>query len=202
MTSEPDETFKPSRVMKAASNGKPFGTETICTNTAGSSNITNPHGHTGKPFGAPASTPIPDRVFLERHPQIDVKEESSREERATTEADKLPRPTGYRVLIVPYAPPAKSRGGIHFANQTTMVEDKTGVVGFVIALGPDCYKDTSKYPEGPWCKAGDYVIFGRYAGAKLELKSDDDQPHLPVRILNDDEILATVSNPEDYVGIN
>jgi len=54
----------------------------------------------------------------------------------------------------------------------------------------------------PWCKPGDYVIFGRYAGAKITMHGDRDQDGLSCRILNDDEILATVKEPADYVGVS
>ena len=74
-------------------------------------------------------------------------------------AEKLPRPTGYRLLILPFAPAEKTKGGIYLARQTVERERLTTVVGYIVALGPDAYKDPVKFPEGPWCQKGDWVIF-------------------------------------------
>ncbi len=84
-----------------------------------------------------------------------------------------------------------SKGGIILANQTLEKERLATNVGFVVSLGPDAYKDSNKFPEGPWCQEGDWVIFGRYAGARIKIDGGD------LRLLNDDEILAVVNNPED-----
>jgi co-chaperonin GroES (HSP10) len=66
------------------------------------------------------------------------------------------------------------------------------VCGNVLAVGPQAYKG-EKYPEGPWCKVGDWVIFARYAGSRFKIDGGE------VRLLNDDEIIATVKDPEDIV---
>ena len=58
--------------------------------------------------------------------------------------------------------------------------------------GPHCY-DKEKFPEGPWCKKGDWVIFARYAGSRIQIDGGE------VRMLNDDEVLATIDNPEDIL---
>ena len=109
-------------------------------------------------------------------------------------AEKLPRPTGYRLLILPFAPAEKTKGGIYLARQTVERERLTTVVGYIVALGPDAYKDLVKFPEGPWCQKGDWVIFGRYAGARIQIDGGD------LRLLNDDEILALINDPEDIIG--
>ena len=67
-------------------------------------------------------------------------------------------------------------------------------------MGPDAYKDINKFPEGPWCKEGDYILFGRYAGARIIMQGENNDD-LPLRLLDDDMILAVIDNPEDYVGI-
>ena len=79
-------------------------------------------------------------------------------------SDKLPNPTGYRILILPFTPPEKTKGGIMIAKQTLDKERLATVVGLVVTLGPDAYSDKEKFPKGPWCKEGDWIIFGRYAG--------------------------------------
>jgi co-chaperonin GroES (HSP10) len=60
-------------------------------------------------------------------------------------------------------------------------------------MGPDCYSDKERYPRGPWCKKGDWVIFARYAGSRFKIEGGE------VRLLNDDEIIATIKDPEDIV---
>ena len=108
---------------------------------------------------------------------------------------KLPKPTGYRMLILPFSRKAKTKGGIYLANETLEKERISTNVGFVVSLGPDAYKDTNKFPEGAWCKERDWVIFGRYAGARLKIEGGE------LRLLNDDEILAVIDNPEDIESV-
>ena len=107
--------------------------------------------------------------------------------------DRIPRPTGWRVVILPYRGAEKTKGGIVLADQTREKQQLTTVCGYVLALGDLAYKDEGKFPNGPWCKQGDWVIFGRYAGARIGLDGGE------IRILNDDEILARINNPEDIL---
>ena len=109
-------------------------------------------------------------------------------------SEKLPHPTGYRILILPFVAQGVTKGGIHLAKQTLDKERLATVVGYVVDLGPDAYGDLNKFPDGPWCKKGDWVIFGRYAGARFMIDGGD------MRLLNDDEILATINDPEDILS--
>ena len=109
-------------------------------------------------------------------------------------SEKLPHPTGYRILILPFVTQGVTKGGIHLAKQTLDKERLATVVGYVVDLGPDAYGDLNKFPDGPWCKKGDWVIFGRYAGARFMIDGGD------MRLLNDDEILATINDPEDILS--
>ncbi len=148
-----------------------------------------------KSFGSEGKSTVPD--FKPLH---DI-EKSLPEEPTLTpqtieagETSKLPRPTGYRVLLLPYTPSNKTKGGIILANETLDREKIATVVGYVVELGPDAYNDTNKFPDGPWCDKGDWVIFGRYAGARFKIDGGD------MRLLNDDEILAVIDNPEDILS--
>ncbi len=107
----------------------------------------------------------------------------------------LPDPVGYRMLLKPYIPEKKTKGGILLSDKTTETMEMTTVVGLVIKMGELCYKDKDKFPEGPWCKAGQFVIYGRYAGARFKTKFGEH------RILNDDEIIATIKKPEDILAL-
>jgi len=60
-------------------------------------------------------------------------------------------------------------------------------------MGPDCYRDREKFRKGPWCKIGEWVLFARYAGSRIKIEGGE------VRMLNDDEVLATIKNPEDLL---
>jgi co-chaperonin GroES (HSP10) len=97
------------------------------------------------------------------------------------------------LLILPFTPPEKTKGGIMLAKQTLDKERIATVVGLVVRKGPDAYSDEDKFPEGAWCDEGDWVIFGRYAGARFNIEGGD------LRLINDDEVLAIVNNPEDIL---
>ena len=107
----------------------------------------------------------------------------------------LPNPVGYRMLIKPYIPEKKTKGGILLSDKTAETMEMTTVVGLVIKMGDLCYKDKTKFPEGPWCKRGQFVVYGRYARARFKTKYGEH------RILNDDEIIATIQQPEDILAL-
>lgn len=107
--------------------------------------------------------------------------------------DRIPKPTGWRIVVMPFRPAAQTKGGLLLAKQAIEKQQIATVCGYVIEVGPLAYSDTEKFPGGPWCKKGDWVVFARYAGARINL--DDGE----IRILNDDEILATIKDPEDIV---
>ena len=112
--------------------------------------------------------------------------------------DRLPQPTGWRVLIAPFNPPKKSKGGI-LLNQKTLEEDAIQTnVGYVLRMGPLAYADKERYPTGPWCEERQWVIFARYAGSRFRLNDEKRAAFgSEVRILNDDEILGTIIDPDD-----
>mgnify|MGYP003138038159 CR=1 FL=1 len=112
--------------------------------------------------------------------------------------DRLPQPTGWRILIAPFRPPTKSKGGI-LLNQKTLEEDVVQTqVGYVLKMGNLAYKDKQRYPEGAWCQEREWVIFARYAGSRFRLNGDKKAAFgSEVRILNDDEILGTILDPND-----
>ena len=106
--------------------------------------------------------------------------------------ERLPQPTGWRILLLPFRG-AKKQGSIHLPDQTIEREALATVCGFVLRVGPLAYKDESKFDGIPWCKEKDWVIFGRYAESRFKIEGGE------VRILNDDEIIATISDPTDIV---
>ena len=109
--------------------------------------------------------------------------------------DRLPQPTGWRILVLPYGGVKKTKGGIILSDKTQETIQMTTVCAYVLKVGPQAYRDTWRFPSGPWCKKGDWVIFGRYAGARFKIEGAE------IRLLNDDEIIATISNPEDILHL-
>ena len=89
--------------------------------------------------------------------------------------ERLPKPTGWR------------------PDQTIDRESVATVCGYVLSVGSLAYKDKEKFPTGPWCGEKDWVIFGRYSGARFKIDGGE------VRILNDDEVIAVIQDPEDIL---
>ena len=107
--------------------------------------------------------------------------------------NELPVPSGWRLLVLPFTPKEKTKGGIIIAQESL---DKARIAtncGYVVKMGPMAYGDKEKFPTGPWCKQGDWVIFARYAGSRLPIEGGE------VRLLNDDEVLGTIKNPESVL---
>ena len=105
--------------------------------------------------------------------------------------ERMPEPTGWRILILPYQGKAKTAGGIFLPSEVQEKNNISTQVGYVLKVGPLAYKDTEKFPSGPWCKEKHWVMFARYAGSRFQIDGGE------VRILNYDEILATILDPED-----
>ncbi len=132
---------------------------------------------------------------------LGLEEKYKEEEKKTVRAenvtesllDSLPQPTGWRILVLPFTPRDKTKGGILISQESL---DKLRIstnCGYVLKLGPLAYGDKERYPTGPWCKEKDWVIFARYAGSRLPIVGGE------VRLLNDDEVLGTIKNPEDVL---
>ena len=106
---------------------------------------------------------------------------------------KIPNPTGWRLLVLPFKYDGKTKGGVHLAEATLEKQQVGSQCGLVLKMGPQCYRDKDRYPEGPWCKEGEWVMFARYAGSRIKIDGGE------IRLLNDDEVLATIDNPEDIL---
>ena len=118
---------------------------------------------------------------------IGVKKSEKKEE------PNLPRPTGWRLLVLPFKMKEKTKGGVILAEDTLERQQVASQVGLVMAMRPDCYADKDRYPDGPWCKKNDWIMFARYAGSRIKIEGGE------MRLLNDDEVLATIDSPEDIL---
>ncbi len=112
----------------------------------------------------------------------------------TETVDELPEPSGYRILVLPFTPKNKTKGGILFSQESLDKARIATTCGYVLKMGDLAYKDKEKFGD-PWCKKGDWVIFARYAGSRLPIEGGE------VRILNDDEVLGTVKDPESILHL-
>jgi|TARA_R110002124_G_scaffold283686_1_gene459974 co-chaperonin GroES (HSP10) len=111
--------------------------------------------------------------------------------------ERLPQPTGWRLLVMPYMGKATTEGGIHIPDAIRDREALATVVAYVLKVGPLAYRDSAKFGEESqsWCKEGDWVCIGRYAGARFKIEGGE------VRIINDDEVIATIQEPDDIKHI-
>ena len=99
--------------------------------------------------------------------------------------ERMPSPTGWRMLILPYRGKGKTAGGVYLPEKVVDDGQLTTVVGYVMKQGPLCYKDEAKFPDGPWCKTGDWVIFARYAGSRFRIEGGEVRPRLPVGLVDE-----------------
>ena len=125
--------------------------------------------------------------------QTNQKPKYALEEKYKEQTEKLPKPTGWRIIVLPFKMNDRTEGGVLMTESTLERQQVGSQCGLVLAMGPQCYKDTERYPDGPWCKVNDWVVFARYAGSRIQIEGGE------IRLLNDDEILATVQDPKDIL---
>ncbi len=104
-------------------------------------------------------------------------------------AKQLPDPSGYRILCGIPDIEEKTAGGIFKADETMKFEELTTPVLFVIKIGPDAFKDEKRFPSGPWCKEGDFILTRPHAGSRVKIHGRE------FRIINDDSVEAVVEDP-------
>lgn len=118
-----------------------------------------------------------------------TKREAKIAEEAAERAKQVPDPTGYHILCMVPKIDSTYESGLIKADETIHVESQTTMVLYVAKLGPMAYKDESKFPTGPWCKEGDFVITRAYAGTRVLIHGTE------WRIINDDTVEAIVQDP-------
>ena len=111
--------------------------------------------------------------------------------------ERLPQPTGWRILVMPYQGKATTDGGIVLPDEVVRREQLATVVAYVLKVGPLAYKDPAKFGDSqePWCKEGDWVCIGRYSGSRFKIEGGE------IRIINDDEVIATILEPGDVMNV-
>ena len=146
---------------------------------------------TKEPLSTSVENPKHKTALLDQYKE-EEKQLKEKPKDIAKELDKLPLPSGWRILVLPFEASKKSKGGIIYSDSAVERASIASTCGNVLAMGSQAY-DKEKFPEGPWCKTGDWVLFARYAGSRIKIEGGE------VRLLNDDEILATVKNPEDIL---
>ena len=104
-------------------------------------------------------------------------------------AKQLPRPSGYRILCAIPEVEKEYDSGLVKADTTIHYEELLTTVLFVVDLGPDCYKDSARFPSGPWCKKGDFILVRPNAGTRLVIHGRE------FRLINDDSVEGVVDDP-------
>jgi co-chaperonin GroES (HSP10) len=110
-------------------------------------------------------------------------------ETAEEKAKQLPEPSGYRILCAIPEIENKFDSGLVKAEVTVHNEELLTTVLFVAKMGPDCYKDKERFPSGPWCKVGDFILVRPHAGSRLKIHGRE------FRIINDDSVEGVVEDP-------
>jgi co-chaperonin GroES (HSP10) len=143
----------------------------------------------GEDMGADAAEKVPTRVDLDIPTKRDLEKGNVEDINA---AKQMPEPTGYHILVTLPQVEKVTDGGVHLPDQHLTNETTASVVGFVVAMGPDCYRDEKRFPSGAWCKEGDFVLFRPYQGSRFKVHG------VEFRVINDDSIEGVVGDPRGY----
>tara|TARA_R100001244_G_scaffold71250_1_gene57575 strand:- start:1792 stop:2199 length:408 start_codon:yes stop_codon:yes gene_type:complete len=127
-------------------------------------------------------------LILPKH-ILDIK----RQDKNKKEVEKIPEPTGFRIVILPLTLKSKTKAGLHLTDDTIEQAQITTNVCKVLKVGPDAYADKERFPKGPWCKKGDWILITKYAGSRIRIEGGE------LRIINDDEVLAVIGHPSDIL---
>ena len=111
---------------------------------------------------------------------------SNEEPRKATE---LPEPTGYRLLIALPEVEETTEAGLYIPDERRTAETVASIVGFVLKAGPQAYGDETRFPSGPWCKEGDWIVMRAYSGTRIKVHGKE------FRIINDDSVEAVIEDP-------
>ena len=108
---------------------------------------------------------------------------------AEEKAKQVPDPSGYRILCGIPEIEGTYESGLLKADTVVRYEELLTTVLFVMKMGPDCYKDPNRFPSGPWCKEGDFILVRPHAGTRVKIHGRE------FRIINDDSVEGVVEDP-------
>ena len=131
------------------------------------------------------------KLILPKSNIVDINEHPLKAK--TNELEKVPEPTGFRIVLFPLLLKKKTKAGLHLTDETIEQSQIATNICKVLKVGPDAYKDKERFPNGAWCKKNDWVLITRYAGARIRIDGGE------LRIINDDEVLAVIDDPRDIL---
>jgi len=117
-------------------------------------------------------------------------------EKKKQELEKIPQPCGFRIVLFPLKLDSKTSSGIHLTDETIDQAQITTNICKVLRIGSEAYKDKERFPTGPWCQEGDWVLITKYSGSRIQIEGGE------LRIINDDEVLAVLDDPRDILPSN
>lgn len=106
---------------------------------------------------------------------------------------KVPEPAGYRLLIAIPKVDEKTKGGVYRPDELKTREETASIVGMVVKMGKDAYASLERFPNGAWCREGDFVMFRSYAGTRFSVEGNE------FRVINDDTVEAVVDDPRGII---
>lgn len=134
---------------------------------------------------------VPSTIKRSVEPEQEAPEqEESQEEKRVRMASQLPKPTGYKILVALPEVSDTTEGGIYKPHEARALEEVATVCGYVLDLGSDAYSDEKRFPSGPYCEKGDWVVFRAFSGTRIKVHGQE------FRLLNDDSIEAVVEDPQ------
>ena len=104
-------------------------------------------------------------------------------------AAQLPDPTGFQLLIALPEQDEKTEGGVYVPDDFRQREETASITGMVLKMGPDAFVDVSRFPNGPYCKKGDWIIMQAYTGTRVSIHGKE------FRLINDDCVKAVIEDP-------
>ena len=116
-------------------------------------------------------------------------------EQIAPKAKQLPDPAGYKLLVALPEPERETAGGIIKADETVRNEEVGSITGMVLKMGPDAYKDERRFPNGPYCKEGDWILMRSYSGTRFRVHGRE------FRLINDESVEAVVQDPRGIIKV-
>ena len=134
-------------------------------------------------------------AVVKNEPEEEKVEEIEIDESEARKASQMPKPKGYKILIALPEPDEKTDGGIIKSSQTIYNEEVGSIVGFVLDMGPAAYANHGRFPTGPFCKKGDWIVMRSYTGTRFLVHGRE------FRLINDDSVEAVVEDPRGIVKV-
>ena len=126
---------------------------------------------------------------------VDVSINADNEDENTRKAKQLPQPKGYKLLIALFEPDEMTEGGILKSAKTLNDEEVGSIVGLVLKLGDDAYTDPNRFPTGPYCRKGEFILMRSYSGPRFKVHGKE------FRLINDDSVEAVVEDPRGILKV-